>query len=298
MLLVDIIEARSISKAAQKLGVTRASVSLRLKQMEEAAGAQLIRRTTRNLEPTEAGSRLYEHGLKIRDELSAAQRAIDDLSNTPSGEVRVCVPTGFGALVASEWIIDFRRQHPAITLHVLFENAVDDLVARRIDVSIRIKSEPAPALVARELVKIKYLACVSTDYDLRYALPAVLSDLEDAPLLTSDFIGSNLRVTARRGAEKADVKVRPVIVSSNFIFIRDAVLAGLGIGLLPDYMVDQDIHAGRIKTILDDWDFDGAYGNSIFLLRMVQRFQTVAMRTFVAFIIDKAEAYNDARRKR
>jgi DNA-binding transcriptional LysR family regulator len=297
-LLVDIVEARSISKAAQKLNVTRASISLRLKHMEEAAGVQLIRRTTRSLEPTEAGRRLFEHGLRIRDELSAAQRALDELSGTSSGEVRVCVPTGFGAMVVSAWMLDFRRLHPRIVLHVLFENAVDDLVGRDIDVSMRITSSPSPALVARELVRIKYLACVSPDYALREKLPDDVSDLENAPLLTSDFIGTNLRITARRGGQRAEVRVKPAIVSSNFMFIRDAVLSGLGIGLLPDYMVEKDIDAGRIRTILEEWDFDGAYGNSIFLLRAVQRFQTSAVRTFVSFMIEKAQSLDEERHGR
>ncbi|ASL47898.1 HTH-type transcriptional regulator DmlR [Burkholderia sp. AD24] len=295
LLLVEILDAGSISQAARKLNVTRSNISLRLKQIEQAAGTQLIRRNTRNIEPTEVGLRLYAHGSNIRDELTAAQEAIGHLGDTLNGEVRLCVPTGFGNMVMKDWLLDFKRMYPEIVLAVTFENGVDDFLLKGIDVSIRIVSEPSPALIARELMKMKYLVCVSSDYGSSNVLPERLSDLEQAPLLTSEFVGNNLRVRARRGNEEQEVTVKPKIISANFMFIREAILAGLGVGFLPDYMVERDICEGRMATVLDDWHFNGAYGNSIFLLRMAQRYQTVAMRTLIDFITAKVESYKEKR---
>lgn len=282
LLLVDILDAGGISQAARKLNVTRSSISLRLKQIEQIAGVQLFRRTTRNIEPTEVGLRLYAHGLKVRHELSAAHETIGHLGNSLNGEVRLCVPTGFGNMVMTDWLLQFKQRYPDVVLRVTFENGVDDLLDKGIDLSVRIASEPSPSVIARELLKIKYLVCIGTDYARANPLPAVLQDLGQMPLLTSEFVGNNMRVRAVRGDEVQDITVRPKVISANFMFIRAAILAGLGVGFLPDYMVENDIREHRMTTVLDDWHFNGAYGNSIFLVRMAQRYQTAAMRALLS----------------
>lgn len=156
VLLVDILDAGNLSSAARKLKVSRANVSYHLQQLEKSVGVQLVRRTTRRIEPTEIGQTLYRHGRAIRDELTAAQEAIDTLGRGLHGAVRVSVPTGFGQLVMTGWLLEFKRQYPEISLELLFENRVDDLLRDEVDVAIRVMSDPPEALVARELAQVRY----------------------------------------------------------------------------------------------------------------------------------------------
>jgi DNA-binding transcriptional LysR family regulator len=130
-LLVEIIEAGNLSKAARKLKMTRANVSYHLHQLERAVGLQLVRRTTRRVEPTEVGLRLYQHGLNIQNELLAANESVTALGRSLQGRVRLSVPSGYGQMVMSHWLVDFKRLYPGIVLDVTFENRSRTCCARR-----------------------------------------------------------------------------------------------------------------------------------------------------------------------
>ena len=141
-LLVDILDAGNLSQAARKLKMSRANVSYHLNQLERSVGAQLVRRTTRRVEPTEVGLRLYEHGRSIQNELLAARESISTLGQALQGRVRLSVPSGYGQMVMTDWLIDFKQLYPGIVLDVLFENRVDDLLRDEVDIAIRVMSEP------------------------------------------------------------------------------------------------------------------------------------------------------------
>ena len=147
-LLVEIVDTGNLSQAARKLKMTRANVSYHLTQLEKSLGVQLIKRTTRRAEPTEVGLRLYEHGRNIRNELAAARETITSLGQELLGRVGISVPSGYGQIVMSDWLIEFKRLYPGIVLDVLFENRTDHL-RDEVDIAIRVMPEPPPALVAR-----------------------------------------------------------------------------------------------------------------------------------------------------
>src|SRR5690349_7471841 len=107
-LFVEIVEAGNLSEAARRLHMSGANVSHRLGQFERELGQQLLRRTTRRIEPTEIGLRLYAHGCAIRNELQAASEAVA-LGHSLQGRVRLSVPSGYGQLVMSDWLVDFKR---------------------------------------------------------------------------------------------------------------------------------------------------------------------------------------------
>jgi DNA-binding transcriptional LysR family regulator len=289
-LLVDILDAGNLSQAARKLKVSRANISYHLNQLEKSVGLQLVRRTTRRIEATEIGLRLYQHGRVIRDELQAAQEAVASLGQGLHGAVRVSVPTGFGQLVMSSWLIEFKRLYPDITLELLFENRVDDLLRDEVDVAIRVMSEPPQTMVARELAMVRWSACASAAYAQAHAMPVRLDDLKTVPLITSTVIGRELRVSAYLGDQRQEVTLRPTLASENFQFLHEAILAGLGVGLVPDYVVARDVAEGRIVTALNDWRLS-IFGTRMFLLRMPDRYQTLATRTLIDFVVHKAQAW-------
>lgn len=289
-LLVDILDAGNLSQAARKLKMSRANISYHLSHLEKSLGLQLVRRTTRRIEPTEIGLRLYRHGRVIRDELSAAQEAVDSLGKGLYGSVRVSVPTGFGQLVMSGWLIEFKRLYPDITLELMFENRVDDLLREEVDVAIRVMSEPPQTMVARELAQVRYVACASTAYALAHTMPKRLEDLASVSVITSSVVGRELRVSAYLGDERQELTLQPTLVSENFQFLHEAILAGLGVGLVPDYVVAQDVREGRAVTALDDRRLS-IFGARMFLLRMPDRYLTQATRTLIDFVVHKVRAW-------
>ena len=228
-LLVEILDAGNLSLAARKLKMSRANVSYHLAQLEKSVGVQLVRRTTRRVEPTEVGLRLYDHGRSIVNEILAAQETIATLGKSLQGRVGLSMPVGYGQVVMAGWLIEFKRLYPGILLEVMFENRVSDLVREDVDIAIRIMTEPPPALVARPLGAVRYVVCASSGYAQVQGLPRQLSDLGAVPLISAGFIGRELRVAAYRNGQREEVLPRPTLLSENMLFLRDAVLAGLAV---------------------------------------------------------------------
>lgn len=286
-LLVEILDAGNLSLAAKKLKITRANVSYHLMQLEKSVGVQLVRRTTRRMEPTELGLRLYQHGRAIQNEMLAARETIAMLGKGLQGRVGLSVPSGYGQMVMSDWLIEFKRLYPGIVLDVLFENRVDDLVRDEVDIAVRVLPEPPPMLVARDLGSVRYLACASRDYAQQHGLPTQLDQLRTAPLITSGVVGRQLRLRAYQGEERQEIMLEPTLISEHFPFLREGILAGVGIGLVPDYVVAQDIAQGLVVTALDEWRLS-IFGTRMFLLRMPDKYQTLAARTLIDFVVEKA----------
>lgn len=285
-LLVEILDAGNLSAAARRLKMSRANVSYHLNQLERSVGAQLVRRTTRRAEATEIGLRLYQHGLAIQGELLAARESVTTLGQSLQGRVRLSVPSGYGQLVMSDWLIDFKRQYPGIVLDVLFENRIEDLLRDEVDIAIRVIPEPPQNLVARDLGPVRYVACASSGYVQAHGLPTQLDGLQRAPVVTAAVIGRQLRVSAYQGEERREVILEPTLISENFLFLRQAILAGLGIGLVPDYVVQDDVRRGAVVTTLGDWRLS-IFGTQMFMLYMPNRQHTRATRTFIDFVLER-----------
>lgn len=287
-LLVEILDAGNLSEAARRLKMSRANVSYHLNQLERSIGLQLVRRTTRRVEPTEIGLQLYEHGRTIQNALLAARESVSTLGQSLQGRVRLSVPSGYGQLVMSAWLIAFKRLYPGIVLDVMFENRVEDLMRDEVDIAVRVMSEPPQNLVARDMGTVRYVACASPAFVATHGMPALLDDLRTAPLITSAVVGRQLRVAGYlRDDERHEVLLEPTLISENFLFLREAVLAGLGVGLVPDYVVHDDVQRGTVVTALDQWRLS-IFGTHMYMLYMPNRHHTRAAATFIDFILQQA----------
>ena len=249
-LLVEIIDAGNLSRAASKLKMSRANVSYHLQQLEKTVGVQLVRRTTRRVEPTEVGLRLYEHGRAIRNELAAAGETIRSLGKGLQGRVGLAVPSGYGQLVMTDWLIAFKRLYPDIVLDLIFENRVDNLVRDEVDIAVRVLPTPPDNLVARHLAEMNYVACASIDYARQNMLPQQPEDLRHVPLITSGVVGRQLLVRAYQRDVRKEIRLEPTLISEHFPFLRQGIMAGLGVGIVPDYVIRTEVERGEVVTTL------------------------------------------------
>jgi DNA-binding transcriptional LysR family regulator len=288
-LLVEILDAGSLSQAARRLEMTRANVSYHLNQIEREVGMQLVRRTTRRIQATEIGQRLYEYGRSIRNEVMAAHEAVDALRGTLSGRIRLSVPSGYGQMVMSPWLIDFKRRYPGIVLDVRFENRIADLLQEEIDIAVRVLSEPPQNLVARELGAVRYVVCASVGYARKHGMPQALEELRSLPLITSSVVGRQLRLSAYRGDARHEITLEPTLMSEHFPFLRESLLAGLGVGIVPDYLVQDVIATGHVLTAIDSWRLS-IFGTQLFMLYMPDRHQTLAAKRLITFMLGRARS--------
>ena len=285
-LLVDILDAGNLSEAARRLNMSRANVSYRLKQFEQHLGAQLVRRTTRQLQATEMGLQLYEHGRRIRQELAAAHEAVNTLGQSLQGRVRLSLPSGYGQMVMSPWLLDFKRSYPGIVLDVAFENRVTDLLRDEVDIAVRVMSNPPDSLVARDMGPVHYVACAHRRHVQAHGLPRTLDELGRAPIITSGVVGRQLVLAAYLEGERHEVALQPTLTSENFLFLREAIVAGLGVGLVPDYVVADLVAQGEVLTTLDEWKLS-IFGMRMMMLYMPNRHHTRAASTFIDYVLDQ-----------
>jgi DNA-binding transcriptional LysR family regulator len=286
-LLVEILDAGNLSEAARRLKMSRANVSYHLNHLEKSIGLQLVRRTTRRVEPTEIGLKLYEHGRAIQNSLLAARESVATLGQTLQGRVRLSVPSGYGQLVMSDWLIEFKRRYPGIVLDVMFENRVEDLMRDEVDIAVRVMSEPPQNLVARDMGPVSYVACASKEWAGIHGMPQRLEDLGTAPVITAAVVGRQLRLAGYLGDERHEVLLEPSIISENFLFLRQAILAGLGVGIVPDYVVNDVIRSDAVVTSLDKWRLS-IFGTHMYMLYMPNRHHTRAAATFIEFVLAEA----------
>lgn len=285
-LLVEIIDSGNLSQAARRLRMTRANVSYHLMRLEKSVGAQLLRRSTRRVEPTEIGLRLYAHGRAIHNEMRAARETVTSLGQGLQGRVGLSVPTGYGQLVMSDWLIEFKSLYPGIVLDVLFENRADHL-RDEVDIAIRVADEPPPSVIARSLGPVHYVACAAREYARQHGLPETLEALRASPVITANAIGRPLRLTASRGEQREEVLLEPTLISQHFPFLRQGILAGLGVGLVPDYVVRDEVARGEVMLTLQEYRLS-IFGTQLYLLYLPGRHQTRAVRTCIDFLLARA----------
>ncbi|MBV8123849.1 MAG: LysR family transcriptional regulator, partial [Paucibacter sp.] len=136
---------------------------------------------------------------------------------------------------------------------------------------------------------VTYLACASSAYAQVHDMPRTLDELRKVPLITSGVVGRQLRLSAYRDGERHEATLEPVLVSEHFPFLREGILAGLGVGLVPDYVLCDKIAAGEVVTTLQDYRLS-IFGTHMYLMYMPNRHQTKAVRTCIEFLLESARS--------
>lgn len=282
-LFAEIVEAPNLSEAARRLGIARSSVSQRLKQLEREMGAQLLRRTTRRIDLTEAGRTVYDHAVRIRREADSARAAMDSHGRAPRGQVRLSIPTGLGRLVVAPLLLEFAGRYPDVVLQVSFTNRVADLVAGNIDVALKVTSEPSDEVVARELCPVEWRLCAAPAYLAARSPIRRGDDLARHPLMSPPPPGRDYTLRLVRQGRSRTLAFVPRLTSEDFLFLRDAARAGLGIALLPLYVAAPDIDGGALAAVLDDVRIEGP-GERLYLLTTPNPYPAPAVRAVVSFL--------------
>jgi DNA-binding transcriptional LysR family regulator len=250
---VRVVEAGSISKAADQLGIAKSGVSRRLAELESRLGVRLINRTTRRSSLTDAGQSFYEGAVKLLLDMSELNAATSDANCLLQGSMRLAAPLSFGLCHLSPAIDEFLRLHPELTINVDFSDRHVDLVEKGVDLAIRIAELGDSTLQARRICPIRILLCASPAYLERHGTPTEPDDLKNHRILQYDIgTDTTLRLEDRAGKVHA-IPVRPPIVANNGDFLRDMAIAGHGITLLPSFIVWEAIAKAELAPVMTNY---------------------------------------------
>lgn len=242
-----VAEAGSITAAAQRLGLAKSVVSERLAELERALGAQLIQRTTRRSTLTENGRTFLARARRL---LSEAEDAVAELAQRGSdlvGPLRLSAPVSFGALRLAEPLFTFMRQHPRIELSLELDDHFVDPAADGFDAVVRHGPVLDSRLIAHRLVSSTRHLVGSPEYLAQAGPVACLEDLSAHRAILYSRRGADWRFEGPKGA--IVIRPRAALRLNNGLMMRSAALAGLGIALLPRFVVHEDLTAGRLLVI-------------------------------------------------
>lgn len=241
---VAVAEAKSFSKAAQTLGITKGTVSRGIARLESIVGAELIHRTTHRVALSTAGTALYERAAGPVHALGDAIGCLPEAAEAPSGRLRLTVPHDFGASILPELLVGFSQRYPEIVVDVHVSNDAIDLVAEGFDVAIRASSSPLAdsTLIARRLGTSASALFAAPGYVARRGEPKTLGDSDHE------------WIAFRRGEDfLRDVDdVTPRIACDDIIMLRELIVAGAGIGMLPVALAHAAVASGALVGVLRD----------------------------------------------
>jgi DNA-binding transcriptional LysR family regulator len=247
-----VVEHRSFSAAAQSIGVSKATVSKAVARLEASLGTTLFHRTSRRLTLTDAGQSLSERAARILAEAQAAEEQARDAAAAPTGLVRVAAPMSFGLAHVAPAIADFLQGHPGVEIDLTLSDAKVDIVADGIDVALRIAELPDSSLRARRLAPVAIRIVAAPAYWEAHGRPAHPADLGHHACFGYTNMQSRIW-HFRHGGEEVAVRPAGPLAINNGEAMLPALRAGLGVARLPDFLVDEDIAAGRLEPVLADW---------------------------------------------
>jgi DNA-binding transcriptional LysR family regulator len=248
-IFVALIRAGSFTAAAAQLGMTKAMVSQHLLRLERELGVTLIVRSTRRMALTEAGAAFHADCVQLLEQADAAIERVGGQHSMPTGTLRLTTSVDYGAVVVAPALADFHRRHPSMQVDLVISDQISDLIAERFHLAIRVGWLRDSSLRATRLGSFRQLVMAAPAYLAERGMPKRPEDLASHAWIAMSALATPLRWTFTRGSHRRVVRMRQVMQANNAAAIRALVLAGAGISVLPDHLVQEDIQAGRLQVL-------------------------------------------------
>jgi DNA-binding transcriptional LysR family regulator len=281
-LFVQVAETGSLSRAAEALGLSNAAASRHLSALEERLGARLVERNTRRLYLTEPGQEFLRRSKAILGELEEAETALNATTLDPTGLLRVTASLSFSVQHIAPLMPEFR--YPRVSVHVETANRYLDLIDNNIDVAVRTREfEPDSNITIRRLAETRRILTASPGYLSRMGTPRTLEDLAQHQLLVYTYANNPHELRFTRDGQSTTLPIKGVLESNDGQVLRAAALLDHGILIQPTYIVYEDIVAGRLVPVLDEWDLPRLTINLAYPSR---KHLPAKVRTFIDFMAD------------
>jgi len=253
-IFAKVVELRSFAAAATELALSKATVSKAVGRLEERLGARLFNRTSRRLALTDAGRTLAAGAARLLAEGEALESEALAQAAAPRGLVRLAAPMTFGVNVLAPLLPDFLTQYPDVSVDLHLSDAMVDLVGEGFDIGVRIASLPDSSLVARRLCTMPRYTVAAPAYLERYGRPTHPMHLARHRCFAYAYLSTpNLWQYTNAAGEQATVRPSGQLRVNNGEAVLPALIAGLGIADLPEFIVGDAIAAGQVEVILKDW---------------------------------------------
>src|SRR6516225_8021059 len=253
-IFAKVVDMRSFAGAASELNLSKATVSKAVSRLEARLGTRLFNRTSRRLALTDAGRQLSARAAHILAEAEAAEDDAHAQSSTPRGRVRLAVPMSFGVLHVAPLIAEFLATYPEVSIELNLSDAIIDLIGEGYDAAIRIGTLPDSSLVARRLCDSQRYLVGSPAYLKQHGRPNHPLQLADHACLGYTYaIGPETWRFTTKDGKSASVRPSGPLRVNNGDAMMPALIAGIGLGVLPEFIVRDALADGRLLRLLPEW---------------------------------------------
>jgi LysR family transcriptional regulator for bpeEF and oprC len=252
---VKVVDTGGFTRAAESLGMPKATVTTSIRDLERQLGVKLLNRTTRRVAVTTDGAVYYERCVAILDQVRDAEESLSSDHASVSGRLRVDVATAFARTVLIPVMSDFRKRYPGIRLELGCSDRPVDLVEQGVDCALRSGALVDQNLIARRIGTMHFITCASPKYLAKHGHPKHPKDLAKHACINyfSTLTGRIMDWDFEKDGERLKLPLDgPLAVNDSSVYM-DACLAGLGVGQLPTSLVRQEIESGALEIVLGEW---------------------------------------------
>jgi LysR family transcriptional regulator AphB len=289
MVFLAVVETGSFTLAADRLGIPKANVSRKVSRLEQQLDITLLERSTRSQHLTEAGKRYLIHCKRVHEELDLATASISELQHSYKGNLKVGTSVATGQQILKPALAGFMHKYPELTVQLNLTNRRVDFIEEGYDVVIRVGKLADSLLIAKKLGTVSRRIFASPAYIAKHGKPNSVEQLINHQFLIMNPINNDLKL-ALISSKNDDyiLNCKPRLVVDDFAVLKQSIVDGLGIAVLPEYMGREEVTSGKLVKILPDW---GMTDVDIYALYPRNRAKIPKVREFLHFV---TELYTDA----
>ena len=250
---IAVVDAGSFHLAAEQMLASTAAISRRVSSLESALGVKLLNRTTRSLDLTESGRQFYNDTVNILQSLEEAEERVRCESQLIKGKLRIAAPLSFGVQQIAPVLPDFMRQYPDLKVQLQLEDRFTDLISEGIDVAIRIGILEDSSLIQTYITDIERVFCASPEYLQERGIPTRPAELSSHNCLHYNLISTREEWSLNKTDQSESVVITPILSTNNGEVLMEAAVQGMGITLLPKFLVQQALEGGKLQIVFANY---------------------------------------------
>ena len=288
-LFVEVMQQGSFARVARMRNIDPSSVSRTIAKLEAELNIRLFQRSTRKLEPTEAGIVYFEQIVPLLEGLESARQLTSDVQQQPKGRLRVTVGAAFAQKQIIPILPEFIKAYPELSLDFILTDAYLDLIEERIDLAIRLGTLQDSSYMVKRLRKMSFYICASPQYLSKYGKPSTPQQILHHKCLLFPRANRSLSWLLKDRQQKVtEIQIIGKYLLTNSLAIRQCAIAGMGLALLPDWLVSNDFISGDLVRLFPNYEVTATnYESSIWLLYSSKTYLPIKTRVFMDYLSQK-----------
>ena len=283
-----VVDSGSFAHAGERLGISAPMVSKHVAQLEKRLGARLLNRSSRHQSLTEAGQRWYAQSSLALEMLDAAAQELGQHSDAPRGQLKISAPVWCATPRMAHILAGYRARYPEVLVDIHLDNHKVDLATGGYDMALRAAKEPAGHLIARPLCEVPFYLVATPAYLQRAGTPQQPPDLARHAAVVPSYVATGQMQLSQANGRSAPLHLVPALLSDDSNLSLHAVRAGMGIGMLPAWLVDADVQSGALVQVLPQWK---VLTVTLYAIYTSRRYLAPKVRSFIDWL--SGELVND-----